>query len=132
MSAYDLLRQTAALEVHDQGQGPGFASAASVRGFSSDHSTDLALRGRGAGERAGERLRGGVRRLEASPLDEQGVVLPAFALLRLSGGVRVWRGAELEPGIRNALDCAYPELRASGYVSPGLPRTVEATLRVTP
>lgn len=40
---YDLLRQTAGVEVHDQGQGPGFASDASVRGFSSDHSTDLAL-----------------------------------------------------------------------------------------
>jgi outer membrane receptor protein involved in Fe transport len=41
--AYDLLRQTAGVEVHEQGQGPGFASDASVRGFSSDHSTDLAL-----------------------------------------------------------------------------------------
>lgn len=40
---YDVLRQTAGLEVHDQGQGPGFASDASLRGFSSDHATDLAL-----------------------------------------------------------------------------------------
>ena len=39
----EALRQTAGLEVHLQGQGPGFASDASVRGFSSDHSTDLAL-----------------------------------------------------------------------------------------
>ncbi len=43
LNAYDLLRQSAGLEVHDQGQGPGFASDASIRGFSSDHSTDLAL-----------------------------------------------------------------------------------------
>jgi iron complex outermembrane receptor protein len=43
MNIYDLLRQAGGLEVHDQGQGPGFASNASVRGFSSDHSTDLAL-----------------------------------------------------------------------------------------
>ena len=42
-NAWDLLRQTAGVEVHLQGQGPGFASDASVRGFSSDHSTDLAL-----------------------------------------------------------------------------------------
>lgn len=42
-NAWDLLRQTAGVEVHDQAQGPGFASDASVRGFSSDHSTDLAL-----------------------------------------------------------------------------------------
>ncbi|MGH7690629.1 MAG: TonB-dependent receptor, partial [Gemmatimonadaceae bacterium] len=42
-STLDLLRQTAGLEVHQQGQGPGFAGDASLRGFSSDHSTDLAL-----------------------------------------------------------------------------------------
>ena len=29
--------------MHEQGQGPGFASDASIRGFSSDHSTDIAL-----------------------------------------------------------------------------------------
>jgi outer membrane receptor protein involved in Fe transport len=42
-SPYELLRQTSGLEVHLQGQGPGFASDASLRGFSSDHATDLAL-----------------------------------------------------------------------------------------
>jgi iron complex outermembrane receptor protein len=42
-NTYDLLRQTTGLEVHDQGQGPGFASDVSLRGFSSDHSTDIAL-----------------------------------------------------------------------------------------
>ena len=42
-SPWDLLRATAGLEVHEQGQGPGFASDMSIRGFSSDHSTDLAL-----------------------------------------------------------------------------------------
>ena len=41
--SWDLLRQTAGLEIHEQGQGPGFASDASIRGFSSDHSTDIAL-----------------------------------------------------------------------------------------
>jgi len=43
INPYEALRLTAGLEVHDQGQGPGFASNASLRGFSSDHSTDLAL-----------------------------------------------------------------------------------------
>jgi len=41
--AYDLLRQSTGIEIHEQGQGPGFASDASIRGFSSDHSTDIAL-----------------------------------------------------------------------------------------
>ncbi|MFI5206646.1 MAG: TonB-dependent receptor [Gemmatimonadales bacterium] len=43
LNTWDLLRQAAGIEVHQQGQGPGFASDASIRGFSSDHSTDLAL-----------------------------------------------------------------------------------------
>ena len=43
INTYEALRQTSGLEVHDQGQGPGFASDAALRGFSSDHSTDLAL-----------------------------------------------------------------------------------------
>jgi iron complex outermembrane receptor protein len=43
LNTYDRLRQVAGLEVHDQGQGPGFASNASLRGFTSDHSTDIAL-----------------------------------------------------------------------------------------
>jgi outer membrane receptor protein involved in Fe transport len=43
IDTWDLLRQAAGIEVHSQGQGPGFASDASMRGFSSDHSTDLAL-----------------------------------------------------------------------------------------
>jgi outer membrane receptor protein involved in Fe transport len=42
-SPYELFRQVAGLEAHEQGQGPGFASDVSIRGFSSDHSTDIAL-----------------------------------------------------------------------------------------
>jgi outer membrane receptor protein involved in Fe transport len=42
-SSYDLLRRTSGIEVHEQGQGPGFASDAVIRGFSSDHSSDVLL-----------------------------------------------------------------------------------------
>jgi outer membrane receptor protein involved in Fe transport len=42
-TAYDLVRRVAGLEVHEQGQGPGFASNAVVRGFTSDHSSDVLL-----------------------------------------------------------------------------------------
>jgi len=42
-NAWDIVRQTAGVEVHQQGQGPGFASDAVIRGFTSDHSTDVAL-----------------------------------------------------------------------------------------
>ena len=41
--AYDLFRRTTGVEVHEQGQGPGFASDVVIRGFSSDHSSDVLL-----------------------------------------------------------------------------------------
>ncbi len=40
---YDLIRRVAGIEVHDQGQGPGFASNVVIRGFTADHSSDLLL-----------------------------------------------------------------------------------------
>ncbi len=42
-NAWDIVRQTAGVEVHQQGQGPGFASDAVIRGFTSDHSSDVAI-----------------------------------------------------------------------------------------
>ncbi len=42
-NAYDLVRRVAGLEVHEQGQGPGFTSNAVIRGFNSDHSADVLL-----------------------------------------------------------------------------------------
>jgi TonB-dependent receptor-like protein len=42
-NSYDLVRRTAGIEVHDQGQGPGYASDVVLRGFSSDHSSDVLL-----------------------------------------------------------------------------------------
>jgi len=42
-NAFELVRETAGVEVHQQGQGPGFASDVVIRGFTSDHSTDVAL-----------------------------------------------------------------------------------------
>ena len=40
---YRVLRQVSGVEVHDQGQGPGFASNVIMRGFTSDHSSDVLL-----------------------------------------------------------------------------------------
>jgi TonB dependent receptor len=67
-----------------------------------------------------------------TPFDEPGVELPAYGLLHLSAGVRLAPESSLDIGIRNALDRAYPELRAGGFVSPGQPRTTYVTLRLTP
>lgn len=40
---YLLMREVGGLEVHDQGQGPGYASNVVMRGFNSDHSSDVLL-----------------------------------------------------------------------------------------
>jgi outer membrane receptor protein involved in Fe transport len=64
-----------------------------------------------------------------SPFDAPGVVLPAYALVHVSGGIRVAPGDYLEFGVRNVLDRAYPELRAASFVTPGQPRSVYAALR---
>ena len=40
---WDLARRVAGIEIHEQGQGPGFASDAVLRGFTSDHSSDVLL-----------------------------------------------------------------------------------------
>jgi outer membrane receptor protein involved in Fe transport len=40
---YDLIRRVSGIEVHDQGQGPGFSSNVVMRGFTSDHSSDVLL-----------------------------------------------------------------------------------------
>ena len=40
---YDLVRRLAGIEVHEHGQGPGFAADAVLRGFTSDHSSDVLL-----------------------------------------------------------------------------------------
>ena len=42
-NAYELIREVAGIEVHEQGQGPGYASNVSMRGFTSDHSSDVLL-----------------------------------------------------------------------------------------
>lgn len=40
---YDLIGRSAGIEVHQQGQGPGFASNVVIGGFTSDHSSDVLL-----------------------------------------------------------------------------------------
>ena len=63
-----------------------------------------------------------------SPFDEPGVVLAPYGLLHVGGTMTV-RGTELDVGIRNVLDRAYPELVAGHIVAPGQPRSFFVTAR---
>jgi hypothetical protein len=38
-------------------------------------------------------------------------------------------GAVLDLELQNTLDARYPEIRASGFINPGAPRTLRAALR---
>lgn len=40
---YDAVRRVAGLEIHDQGQGPGYAPNVPLRGFTSDHGSDVLI-----------------------------------------------------------------------------------------
>jgi outer membrane receptor protein involved in Fe transport len=55
-------------------------------------------------------------------------MLPAYALLHVSATRRIGK-AELQIGVRNILDKAYPELVAGGLVAPGQPRAAFGTVR---
>jgi outer membrane receptor protein involved in Fe transport len=63
-----------------------------------------------------------------APFDEPGVTLPAYALVHASATRRIGK-AQLEVGVRNLFDKAYPELVAGGLVAPGQPRAAFGTVR---
>ena len=63
-----------------------------------------------------------------SPFDEPGVLVGGYGLMHLSASVPLDR-VEVEAGVRNALDRAYPELIAGHIVSPGQPRTLVVSIR---
>ncbi len=63
-----------------------------------------------------------------SPFDEPGVVVGGYGLLHASASAPVDR-FDIEVGLRDVLDRAYPELIAGHIVSPGQPRTVYLSVR---
>ena len=63
-----------------------------------------------------------------SPFDEPGVLLGAYGLMHLSATASFGR-TELDAGVSNLLNRAYPELVAGHIVSPGQPRALIVTMR---
>jgi len=58
-----------------------------------------------------------------TPFEANGVELPAYALVHLGGMATLGR-VEVQLGVRNIFDRAYPELRAGDFVAPGQPRSL--------
>jgi outer membrane receptor for ferric coprogen and ferric-rhodotorulic acid len=64
-----------------------------------------------------------------SPFDEPGVVMAGYGIANAGLMWRLHR-AEIDLGVRNAFNRAYPELVAGGVVSPGEPRAGYVTVHV--
>ncbi|MGI9042376.1 MAG: hypothetical protein ACR2HK_14955, partial [Gemmatimonadales bacterium] len=65
-----------------------------------------------------------------TPIGEPGVRTQAYGVLDVGTSLRLrGMGGVLELDLLNLLDVRYPELRASGYLNPGTPRTVRAAMR---
>jgi len=65
-----------------------------------------------------------------TPIGEPGVETQSYTVLDLGASVAVAPlGAVLDLELNNSLDAKYPEIRASGFLNPGAPRTLRAALR---
>jgi hypothetical protein len=65
-----------------------------------------------------------------TPIGEPSVRTSAYGLVDVGGSVRLdHAGTTLDVDLLNALDTRYPELRASGFLNPGAPRTLRAAVR---
>ncbi len=65
-----------------------------------------------------------------TPIGEAGIETQSYAVLDLGTSLRLAPlGAVLDLELQNTLDTKYPEIRASGFINPGAPRTLRAALR---
>jgi outer membrane receptor protein involved in Fe transport len=66
-----------------------------------------------------------------TPIGEPSIRTQAYALVDLGATVRLSRtGPSLDLDLLNLLDTKYPELRASGFLNPGVPRVLRMALRL--
>ena len=65
-----------------------------------------------------------------TPIGEPGAETQSYAVVDLGTSIRVAPlGGVLDLELQNLLDSKYPEIRASGFLNPGAPRTLRAALR---
>jgi outer membrane receptor protein involved in Fe transport len=65
-----------------------------------------------------------------TPIGEPGVETQSYVVLDAGTSVRLAPlGAMLDLELQNVFDTKYPEIRASGFINPGVPRTLRAAIR---
>jgi outer membrane receptor protein involved in Fe transport len=65
-----------------------------------------------------------------TPIGEPGIETRSYAVVDVGTSVQLpGLGAVADLELQNVLDAKYPEIRASGFINPGAPRTLRAALR---
>ncbi|HQR16968.1 MAG TPA: TonB-dependent receptor [Gemmatimonadales bacterium] len=64
-----------------------------------------------------------------TPIGEQGVTTRSYAVVDLGGSIAVSPLTSLDVDLLNVFDTTYPEIRASGYINPGAPRSLLLSVR---
>jgi len=65
-----------------------------------------------------------------TPIGEPGTETQSYAVIDAGASVQLAPlGAMLDLELQNVFDTKYPEIRASGFINPGAPRTLRAALR---
>jgi hypothetical protein len=65
-----------------------------------------------------------------TPIGEPGVETSSYAVLDLGGSIQIGSaGTMLDLELQNVFNSKYPEIRASGFINPGSPRTLRAAIR---
>ena len=66
-----------------------------------------------------------------TPIGEPGIETSSYAVVDFGGSIQVGSaGTTLDLELQNVFDTKYPEIRASGFINPGSPRTLRAAIRL--
>ena len=64
-----------------------------------------------------------------TPIGEPGVSTQPYAVVDVGGSVAFGPTTSLDVDLLNVFDTKYPEIRASGYINPGAPRSLLVAVR---
>jgi outer membrane receptor protein involved in Fe transport len=64
-----------------------------------------------------------------TPIGEPGITTQAYAVVDAGGSVALSDGTSIDVDLLNVFDTTYPEIRASGYINPGAPRSLLLSVR---
>jgi len=64
-----------------------------------------------------------------TPIGEPGITTQAYAVVDAGGSVALSKVTSIDVDLLNVFDTTYPEIRASGYINPGAPRSLLLSVR---